>query len=136
MLRSWQLCFSGPRLFHLGGLSSMGPGSRPWWWSCARHGFPAEVGCKPALALMSTAFLLTPPCCLVAALIVPSWALMTGLELRLGCGDYPLALVEKFMLSLSEAAILAEETRRREKIWWQPVARLCRNSHAMWDISK
>ena len=34
---------------------------------------------------------------------------MTGLELRAGCGDYPLALVATLMLSPSEAAIFAEK---------------------------
>ena len=34
----------------------MGPGSRPWQRSYERHGCPAEVGCRPVLALMSTGF--------------------------------------------------------------------------------
>ena len=44
--------FLGLRLFHPGGSFISGP----WRRSCERHVCPVEVGCRPDLALMSTAF--------------------------------------------------------------------------------
>lgn len=56
MLKSWQLCFFGPRLFYLEGLSSIDIRSGPWQRFYKRHSCPINIACRFVLGLVSIIF--------------------------------------------------------------------------------